>query len=155
MLDDDQGAEAPQEHGVHVNEVDGEDAAGLCGQELFPGGARVAGCGVDPAACRICQTVEAAIGWPSLMSSPCTRRCPRSGSPLPYGSRAFESRLPWTAAGTLAAGVVPSTYDKAPAPGEQCRWGSPRTSRPIGTVWGARIVPLAVTRAFRQLPRIR
>jgi hypothetical protein len=24
-------AKAPQEHGVHVDEVDGEDAAGLCG----------------------------------------------------------------------------------------------------------------------------
>jgi len=41
VLDDDQGIEAPQEHGVRVGEVDGEDAA-------------------------ICQTVEAAIGWPGL-----------------------------------------------------------------------------------------
>jgi hypothetical protein len=30
-------------------------------------------------ACRICHTVELAIGWPSLMSSPCTRRCPHVG----------------------------------------------------------------------------
>ena len=32
-----------------------------------------------PASCMICHTVEAAIGWPSLMSSPCTRRCPHAG----------------------------------------------------------------------------
>src|SRR5258707_15716381 len=37
------------------------------------------GTGSIPAACRICHTVEAAIGWPSLTSSPCTRRCPHVG----------------------------------------------------------------------------
>jgi len=35
--------------------------------------------GSTPASCRICHTVEAAIGWPSLTSSPCTRRCPHIG----------------------------------------------------------------------------
>jgi hypothetical protein len=33
--------------------------------------------GSTPASCRICHTVEAAIGWPSRTSSPCTRRCPQ------------------------------------------------------------------------------
>ena len=37
MLDDDQGVDASQQHGVHVDEVDAEDAAGLGGQELLPG----------------------------------------------------------------------------------------------------------------------
>jgi len=41
--DDDRGVDAPQEHGVHVDEVDREDAAGLCGQELLPRRARAAG----------------------------------------------------------------------------------------------------------------
>jgi hypothetical protein len=31
-----------------VDEVDGQDAAGLCGQELFPGSASAAGRGADP-----------------------------------------------------------------------------------------------------------
>ncbi len=37
------------------------------------------GGGPIPASCRICHTVEAAIVWPSLTSSPCTRRCPQAG----------------------------------------------------------------------------
>jgi hypothetical protein len=37
------------------------------------------GAGSIPAACRIRHTVEAAIGWPSLTSPPCTRRCPHAG----------------------------------------------------------------------------
>ena len=77
--DDDRGVDAPQEHGVHVDEVDREDAAGLCGQELLPSRAVRRGAGPIPASCRICHTVEAAIEWPSLTSSPCTRRCPQAG----------------------------------------------------------------------------
>jgi hypothetical protein len=38
MLDHDQGGEAPQEHGVHVDEVGGDDAASLSYQELPPSG---------------------------------------------------------------------------------------------------------------------
>jgi hypothetical protein len=37
VLEDDQGAEAPEQYGVHVDEIGREDAAGLCGQELLPG----------------------------------------------------------------------------------------------------------------------
>ena len=36
VLDDDQGVEAPQQHRVHVHEIDRQHAAGLRGQELFP-----------------------------------------------------------------------------------------------------------------------
>ncbi len=79
VLDDDQGVEATEQHGVHVDEVGRENAAGLGGEELLPGRAGAAGGGSIPAACRICHTVEAAIGWPSLTSSPCTRRCPHVG----------------------------------------------------------------------------
>ena len=42
MLDDDQGVDAPQEHGVHVNEIGRKDAASLSGQELLPGRAGAA-----------------------------------------------------------------------------------------------------------------
>ena len=41
------------------------------------------GAGPIPASCRICQTAEAAIGWLSLTSSPCTRRCPHAGLSVP------------------------------------------------------------------------
>ena len=79
VLDDDQGVDAAEQHRVHVDEVGPDDAAGLRGQELLPGRPRAAGAGPVPAACRICHTVAAAIGWPSLTSSPCTRRCPHAG----------------------------------------------------------------------------
>jgi hypothetical protein len=39
VLDHDQGVEAAQGDGVDVQEVDSEDAVGLAGQELAPGGA--------------------------------------------------------------------------------------------------------------------
>jgi hypothetical protein len=47
VLDDDQGVEAPQENGVHVDEVGREDAAGLAGQELLPRRAGAAGRGAE------------------------------------------------------------------------------------------------------------
>jgi hypothetical protein len=52
--DDDQGIDPPQQHGIHVDEAGGEDAAGLRGQELPPGGAGPAGRWVDP---RVLQDV--------------------------------------------------------------------------------------------------
>ena len=83
VLDHDQRVDAPQQHGVHVDEVDGDDAAGLRGQGPLPGRARAAGRrGRSRPRGRICQTVETAIRWPSLTNSPCTRRCPRAGFPV-------------------------------------------------------------------------
>src|SRR2546429_3971061 len=43
VLDDDQGIDAAQQHGAGVNEVGGEDAAGLGRQELLPGRPGAAG----------------------------------------------------------------------------------------------------------------
>jgi hypothetical protein len=48
MLDDDQGVDAPQQHGVHMEEIDCENAAGLRGEELLSGRAGAAGCGAGP-----------------------------------------------------------------------------------------------------------
>lgn len=62
-----------------MDEVGPEDAVSLCGRELAPGRAGAVRPGSIPASWRICQTVEAAIGWPSLVNSPCTRRCPEVG----------------------------------------------------------------------------
>jgi hypothetical protein len=36
VLDDHQGIDAPQQHGVQMDEVDRQHAAGLRGQELLP-----------------------------------------------------------------------------------------------------------------------
>ena len=60
MSDDDQGVDAPQEHGVHVNEIGREDAASLGGQDCFQVG-RCARRRSIPASCRICHTAEAVI----------------------------------------------------------------------------------------------
>src|SRR2546430_9856188 len=59
------------------------------------------GAGSTPASCRICHTVEAAIGWPGLTSSPCTR-VPTLDCPSPCGSRACGSRLLWAAVPDVA-----------------------------------------------------
>jgi hypothetical protein len=48
VLDNDQRVYAPQEHGVHVDKIDGEHTAGLGGEELLPRRAGAAGCGADP-----------------------------------------------------------------------------------------------------------
>jgi hypothetical protein len=48
LLDDDQGIEPPEQHGVHMDEVGRENALGLGGQELLPGRARAARRGIDP-----------------------------------------------------------------------------------------------------------
>ena len=64
MLDDDQGVDVSQQHGVHVDEVGGEDAAGLAVRNCFQVGPVRRGAGPIPASCRICQAVEAATGWP-------------------------------------------------------------------------------------------
>src|SRR6266498_5959560 len=48
VLDDDQGVDAPQQHGVRMEEIGCENAAGLRGEELLSGRAGAAGCGADP-----------------------------------------------------------------------------------------------------------
>jgi hypothetical protein len=47
VLDEDQDVEALEQHGVHVQEVDGEDPGGLGVQELPPRGPRAAPCPID------------------------------------------------------------------------------------------------------------
>ena len=63
VLDHDQCVDAAQQHRVHVDEVDGDDAEGLGGQELLPGRAGAAGRGIDP----------------GIMQDPARRWRPRSG----------------------------------------------------------------------------
>lgn len=60
-LDQEQHVDAGQPDGLDVQEVAGQDAFGLGGEELSPGGAARRGAGSTPAACRIVHTVLAAI----------------------------------------------------------------------------------------------
>lgn len=61
VLDDDQGVDAPQEHGVDVNEIGRKDAASLGSQELLPGRAGLTWRRAYPGIMQDCHTVEAAI----------------------------------------------------------------------------------------------
>jgi hypothetical protein len=79
--------------------------------------------GRSPAACRTCQTLEAAIGWPSLMNSPCTRRWPRWVLRCHTDHELSDRGCRGRPARTPAGGVVPFWCDKAPVPGEQRHWG--------------------------------
>jgi hypothetical protein len=73
VLDHDQDAEAAQEYGVDVGEVDHEDRVGLRREELSPGGPGPSGAGSSPALFKMFQTVEAATEWPRRTSSPWMR----------------------------------------------------------------------------------
>ena len=124
VLDDDQGVEAPQEHGVHVDEVDGEDAAGLGGQELLPGRARAARRGVNPGGVqdlpdrggrdRVAELDEFAL---HAAMSP--GRIVRRDADHELPDRCCRRRP----TGTAPAGVVPRAGDQPPVPGEQRRRG--------------------------------
>ena len=81
MLDDDQGVNASQEHGVHVDEIGREDATGLCGQELLPGRPAAAGRGSGPGVQDLLHRGGRDV-VPKLTSSPCTRRCPTPDCPV-------------------------------------------------------------------------
>jgi hypothetical protein len=47
MFDEHQDMQSPEEHGVHVQEIDGEDPGSLGAQELPPARARAARCWID------------------------------------------------------------------------------------------------------------
>ncbi len=123
VLDDDQDIEATEQHGVHVNEVDREDAVGLGGQELPPGRTRPPRCGTEPGIMQdlphrragdgVAELDEFAVDTPV----PPRRILRHADHELPdYGRR----RRP---AGTPSAGVVPFTCYQPPMPGKQRRRG--------------------------------
>ena len=105
-----------------MDEVNGEDAAGLRGQELLPRWARAAGCGVVPAACRVATPWSCRSGGrvrrvrlarDGAPTSDCRSRC---GSPGPDRGCGRRS------SGSPPAGVVPFARGQSPVPGEQrCR----------------------------------
>ena len=124
MLDDDQRVEAPQQHRVHVDEVDRENAAGLRGQELLPGRTSMAGCRVDPGSMqdlphrggcdRVAELDEFALHTP--VPPPRIVRRHADHEPADRGYRGRSS-------GTPPVRVVPFACDQPPVPGQQRRRG--------------------------------
>jgi hypothetical protein len=124
VLDDDQGVDAPQQHGVDVEEAGREDAVGLCGQELFPGWACAAGRGIDPGVVqdlpdrgggdRVTEFDEFAVDAPVS---------PRGVVGRDADHELADGGCRGRSAGSLSAGVVPLACDQPPVPGEQRRWG--------------------------------
>jgi len=83
VLDEHHDVQPPEEHRVHVQEVNGEDPGRLgmrrnCRQV----GPDRRGAGSMPAARRISHTVDGAAVTPSFVSSPWIRRYPHSGLSL-------------------------------------------------------------------------
>jgi len=82
------------------------------------------GAGSIPAPCKICHTVEAATGWPSLTSSPLhppvlPRRVVRGHADHELADRSRRGR----SSGTPPAGVIPCACGQAPVPGQERRRG--------------------------------
>jgi hypothetical protein len=75
VLDDDEGVNAPQWHGVHVkgSRRRGSRRPGRSG--TLPGRARAAGRWIDPGTMEDLPHCGSSDRWPSLTSSPWTRRC--------------------------------------------------------------------------------
>jgi hypothetical protein len=122
VLDHDQGVDAPQQHGVHVDEVGGDDAAGLGGQELLPGWPRAAGRGIDPGVVqdlpdrggrdRVAEPDQLALHPPVPPRGVLRRDADHELADR--GRRGRPSR-------TAAAGVVPLARHQPTVPGEQRR----------------------------------
>jgi hypothetical protein len=138
VLDDDQGVEAPRQHGVHVDEVDRQDAAGLGSQELLPGRARAAGRGIDPGRVQnlphrgssdpVTEPDEFAL----RADAPC--RIVRGRADHELSDCGCRERLP----GTPPVRVVPLACDQPAVSGEERRRGHREhlPSSPLGGLAG-------------------
>ena len=133
VLDNDQRVHAPQEHGVHVDKIDGEDAAGLVGEELLPRRAGAARCGVDPGVMQdlphrggsdlVAVLDEFALHAPVPPAPDCR---------LPCGSRACGSRLSRTAVRDAASWCSPTCGRPAAGARRAAPRGSPRRPHSTG-----------------------
>jgi hypothetical protein len=93
VLEEDQGVHPAQIDQVDVDEVAGDDALGLRGQELAPRRPAAARAGSMPAAVKISQTVVAPIECPRRTGSPWIRRQPHRGfSWASRSTNAFTAR---------------------------------------------------------------
>jgi hypothetical protein len=124
VLNDDQDVEAPEQHGIDMDKVDRENAAGLRRQELLPGRAGAAGCEADPGGVQdlphgggrdpVAELDEFALHAPVPPG-----RMVRSDADdeLPDHSRRGRS------SGTPPVRVIPFACDQSPVPGQQRRRG--------------------------------
>ncbi len=122
VFDDDQGVESPEQHRVHVDEIGGDDAAGLRGEELLPGRAGAAGRRADPGVVqdlpdrggsdRVAEPDQFALHPPV---PPGGIVCGDADHEL--ADRGCRGRPP----GTPSARVVPLARGKPTVPGEQGR----------------------------------
>ncbi len=149
VLDDDQRVEPAEQHRVHVDEVDGEDAAGLGCQELPPGRASPAGCRTDPGIMqdlphrgrrdRVAGLDELALHAP----------VPPGGIVRGDADHKLADRgcRKWPS-GTPPARIIPFACDQPPVPGEQRRRGHVEHLSPAlpGNQPGQRCEPQPVAR---------
>jgi hypothetical protein len=82
MFDEHQDMQSPEEHGVHVQEIDCDDPGSLGVQELPPARTPASRCWIDAGSTQDLPTVKGATVTPSFVSSPWIRRCPQSGFSL-------------------------------------------------------------------------
>jgi len=129
VLDDDQRVETTEQHGVHVDEVGGEDAAGLGCQELLSARAGAAGRGIDPGVAqdlpdRRCRDWVAEPDQLALHPAvpPSGVLCRDTDHEL--ADRGCRGRPP----GTATMSVVPLAFGQPPVPGEQRRRITANTS---------------------------
>jgi hypothetical protein len=66
MFDEHQDMQSPEEHGVHVQEIDRHDPDGRACRNCRQPGPERRGAGSMPAACRISHTVDGATVTPTL-----------------------------------------------------------------------------------------
>jgi hypothetical protein len=101
-------------------------------RNCFQVGFVLQGAGSTPSSCKICQTVEAAIGWSSFTRSPCPRRWP----PRRIVHRHTRHELPITAAidgpPDAADWRNPICGDQSLVPGQKRRRGHREHGLPPG-----------------------
>lgn len=124
VLDEDQRVQAPQRHGVEVQEVGGGDAVGLGGQELPPGWAGALRGGFDVGGVedlpdrgwgdRVAEAGEFAL-YPAV--APAAVLPGQAQDELLDGGRCGGS------AGAAVPGERPLPGDESPVPGQQCGGG--------------------------------
>ena len=118
-----QRVDAAEQHGIHVDEAGGEDAAGLRGQELPPGRAGTAGRGINPGVVqdlpgRGGRDRMAGPGKLTLHPPVPPRGALRRDADHELADPGRRGRPP----GTPPARIIPLARDKPPVPGQQrCR----------------------------------
>ena len=140
VLDRDQRVNPLQHHGVHGHEVHGQDGLGLGGEELAPGRARPAGCGIDPG---LVQDLPHGAGGETVAEAD-QFALPAPVSPTRVLGRQaddelLDRRCGRGTFGPAACGVVPRPGEQPAMPGQDRGRRDPGKPRPSGGVAAAEI----------------